>query len=68
MHIKLVLIIKLLFVSTFVSLFLCCFADYYNTSILWGKREPSINSALENYVHFEIHILSASAIKINYPT
>lgn len=52
----------------FVSLLLCYLADYYNTSITLGKREQSINTAMENDAHFEIHILPASAIKINYTT
>ena len=44
------------------------FRGLLQKSIILGKREQSINTALENYTCFEIHILPASAIKINYPT
>lgn len=56
----------IVFKGFFLSL--CYLTDYYNTSIRLGKREQCINTALENYAHFEIHTLPESAIKINYPT
>lgn len=55
-------------VNVFVSFSLFYLADYYNTSVILDKREQSINIILENYACFEIHILPATVIKINYPT
>lgn len=55
-------------ISAFVFSTLYFLADYYNTSIILGKRGQSINTALENYACFEIRILPASVIKINCAT
>ena len=55
-------------ISAFVFLSLCFLVDYYNISIILGRREQYIKRALENYACFEICMLPASAVKINYAT
>ena len=55
-------------INAFVFLSFCFLVDYYNISIILGRREQSIKSPLENYACFEIYMLPATAIKINYAT